>query len=125
MGKERIQEILITIQRIKDSTKSVNDYFKTNTVPFSKAQYYNYLKCLKEYGENGLGDKRKNGHNRKLTESIKEYITICVVAQPSISASDMRIKIQKRFNVDISKSSINDFRKSTEIVKQSSPKERI
>ena len=118
MGEERIQEILSAIEQIKDSGQSVNSYFRTrrSTVQFSKAQYYNYLKCLKEYGENGLRDKRANGYNRKLTGSIKDYITICVGEHPSISAGDMRMKIQKRFDVDISRSSINDFRKSRGLI---------
>lgn len=125
MEKERIQEILSTIQQIKDSEQSVNSYFRTrSSVPFSKAQYYNYLKVLKKSGENGLRDKRENGYNRKLTESIKNYITICVGEHPGISASDMRMKIQKRFDVDISRSSINDFRKSRGLVRQPSPKEK-
>lgn len=124
MENERIQEILITIQQIKDSEQSVNNYFRTrSSVPFSKAQYYNYLKILKESGENGLKDKRENGYNRKLTESIKDYITICVGEHPSISASDMRMRIQKQFDVDISRSTINDFRKSRGLVRQSFSKE--
>jgi transposase len=96
----------------------VNSYFRTSTAPFSKAQYYNYLKCLKEYGENGLSDKREKGHNRKLTESIKDYITTCVEEQPSISASEIGMKIQKRFDANISRSGINDFRKSRGLVRQ-------
>jgi len=123
MREERIQEILSSIQQIKDSAQTVNSYFRTTSnVPFSKAQYYNYLKCLKEYGENGLSYKSDNGHNRKLTESVKDYITICVGEQLSISASDMRMKIQKRFDVDISRSSINDFRKSRGLIRQPCPK---
>ena len=118
MGEERIKEILSTIRRIKDSGQSVNSYFRTSTVPFSKAQYYNYLKCLQEYGENGLRDQREKGHNRKLTENIKTYITICVEEQPSISSSEIGMKIQKRFEATISRSSINDFRKSRELVRQ-------
>jgi len=123
MRKERIQEILSTIQQIKDSEQSVNSCFRTgSSVLFSKAQYCNYLKLLKESGENGLRDKRENGYNRKLTESIKDYITICVGEHPGISASEMRMKIQKRFDADISRSGINDFRKSRGLVRQPSPK---
>ncbi len=119
MGEERIQDILKTIQKIKDSEKSVNSYFETTrNVPFSKAQYYNYLKCLKRYGEEGLKDKRKDGNNRKLTQSIKDYISICIKEKPSISASQLRTKIQKQFDTDISKSSVNDFRKSKELSRQ-------
>ncbi len=119
MGEERIQDILKTIQKIKDSEKSVSIYFRTKrNVPFSKAQYYNYLNCLKRYGEEGLKDKRKDGNNRKLTQSIKDYISICIKEKPSISASQLRMKIQKQFDTDISKSSVNDFRKSKELSKQ-------
>jgi len=118
MEEERIQEILNTIQKIKDSKKSVISYFKTSTVPFSKAQYYNYLKCLKRYGEEGLKDKRKDGNNRKLGQNIKDYITICIREEPGISASQLRTSIQKQFDTDLSKSSVNDFRKSKGLPRQ-------
>lgn len=125
MGEERVHDILRAIQHIKNSGQSVNRYFSTSTVPFSKAQYYNYLKCLKEYGENGLRDKRQEGNNRRLTQSITEYITTCAKEQPSISASQLRRKIRDRFKADISRSSISDFRKSRGLVRQpSKEKER-
>ena len=118
MGEERIQEILNTIQEIKDSGKSVSSYFRTSAVRFSKAQYYNYLRCLKKYGQEGLQDKRKDGNNRKLTQRIKDYITFCIEEEPDISASQLRIKIQNQFDTDISKSSLNDFRKSKGLPRQ-------
>jgi len=119
MREERIQNILEIIQKIKDSEKSVSSYFRTTSnVPFSKAQYYNYLKCLKRYGEEGLKDNRRDGNNRKLTQRIKDYIDICIKEKPSISASRLRMKIQKQFDTDISKSSINDFRKSKGLPRQ-------
>ena len=62
----RVQEILSTVQKIKDSKLSVTDNFKQNEVPFSRAQYYNNCKTLKKYGEEGLKDKRINGNNTKL-----------------------------------------------------------
>ena len=97
MREERIQEILNTIQKIKDSKESVNNYFRINDVPFSKAQYYNYLKCLKKYGENGIRDKRENGNNKKLTQSIGDYISIRIKEEPSISASQLQLIIQKQY----------------------------
>lgn len=112
MEEERIQEILSTIQRIKDSKESINNYFMINDVPFSKAQYYNYLKCLKECGENGIRDKRGNGNNKKLTQSIGDYISIRIKEEPSISASQLQLIIQKQYDTSLSRSSINAFRKS-------------
>ena len=118
MGEERIQEILNVIQEIRNSGKSVSSYFRTSAVPFSKAQYYNYLRCSKKYGEEGLRDKRRDGNNRKLTQRIKGYITVCIKEEPGISASQLRQKIQNQFDMDISKSSINDFRKSKGLPRQ-------
>jgi len=118
MGEERIQEILSTIQEIKDSGKSVTSYFSRSAVPFSKAQYYNYLRCLKKYGEEGLRDKRRDGNNRKLTQRIKDYIAVCIKEERGISASQLRIRVQNQFDTDISKSSINDFRKSKGLPRQ-------
>jgi hypothetical protein len=45
---ERINEILITIQKIKNSKEPVRRYFINNYVPFSQAQYYNYCKILQK-----------------------------------------------------------------------------
>lgn len=118
MGEGRIQEILNIIQEIKDSGKSVSSYFSTSAVPFSKAQYYNYLRCSKKYGEEGLRDKRRDGNNRKLTQGIKDYIAVWIKEERGISASQLRIRIQNQFDTDISKSSINDFRKSKGLPRQ-------
>jgi len=125
MGEERVHDILGAIQQIKKSGQSISSYFRTSTVPFSKAQYYNYLKRLKEYGENGLRDKRQEGNNRRLTQSIIDYITIRAKEEPSMSASQLRMEIVSRFEAGVSRSSINDFRKSSGLVRQpSKEKER-
>jgi hypothetical protein len=65
---ERIEEILNTIHKIKESKQPVTDYFKQNEVPFSRAQYYNYCKTHQKYGEEELKDKRTEGNNTKLSQ---------------------------------------------------------
>ncbi|MCP4109764.1 MAG: hypothetical protein GY749_30320 [Desulfobacteraceae bacterium] len=62
-----------TVQKIKGSDLSVSKYFETNDVPFSRVQYYKYLKIMKKYGEEGLRDKRGDGNYTKLTPRIKDY----------------------------------------------------
>jgi len=120
MENVRVQEILNTIQRIKESNLSVNKYFKTKRVPFSRVQYYNYCKIIKKYGEEGLRDKREDGNYKKLNQIIKDYIIIITKNDPYISTMDLRSKIQKEYKITISKSSLNDFRKS-EGVKRKRP----
>jgi len=88
MGKERIQEILSTIQQIKDSEQSVNIYFRTrSTVPFSKAQYYNYLKRLKDSDSEGKRIK-------KTGERSARYWTHVPLSSSSLAANN-RAKLEK------------------------------
>ena len=109
---ERVQEILNTLQKIKDSKLSVTDYFKQNKVPFSRAQYYNYCKTLQKYGEEGLKDKRADGNNTKLSQRIKDYIVTIVNENPNLSSTQLQTKILDQFNTTISKTSLNSFRAS-------------
>jgi hypothetical protein len=109
---ERVQEILNTIQKIKEYKLSVTDYFKQNEVPFSRAQYYNYCKTLQKYGEEGLKDKRTDGNNTKLSQRIKDYIVTIVDENPNLSSTQLQTKIFDQFNATISKTSLNSFRAS-------------
>lgn len=112
MKEERVRKILNNIQSIRESNLSVKKYFETKFVPFSRVQYYNYSKILNKYGEEGLRDKRENGNSTKLTQNIKDHIRITVKNDPYISTKELICKIQEEFDKDISKSSLNDFRKS-------------
>lgn len=101
----------------------MREYFKTNTVPFSEAQFYNYCRILKKYGEQGLYDKRQDGNSTKLTQTIKDYIKFTVKEDKSISSSRVAEKIQKEFKTKISRQSINNFRKSVGLIRESPSKE--
>jgi hypothetical protein len=117
------EKILYTINKIKASTLSVREYFKTNTVPFSQAQFYNYCKILKKYGEERLYDKRQDGNSTKLIQPIKDYIKFTVKEDKSISSSQVAEKIQKEFKTKISRQSINNYRKSVGLIRESPSKE--
>ncbi|MDP2845020.1 MAG: helix-turn-helix domain-containing protein, partial [Candidatus Methanoperedens sp.] len=114
---ERINEILITIQKIKDSKEPVRRYFRNNYVSFSQAQYYNYCKILQKYGEEGLGDKRIDGNRTKLTERIKDYIIYTVSENRSMASSQLQKNILSQFDVNISESSLNTFRASVSLTR--------
>jgi len=114
---ERVQEIINTIQKIKEYKLSVTDYFKQNEVPFSRAQYYNYCKTLQKYGEEGLKDKRTDGNNTKLSQRIKDYIVTIVDENPNLSSTQLQTKIFDQFNATISKTSLNSFRASESLTR--------
>ncbi|RLG31677.1 hypothetical protein DRO03_00205 [Methanosarcinales archaeon] len=115
--EERIFEILSTIQNIKESELPVTTYFKQNSVPFTREQYYRYCRILKKSGEDGLYDKRKDGNYTKLTERIKDYIISTVTENRSITTPQLQGKILNKFDVKISESSLNAFRASVSLTR--------
>ena len=122
MGEERIRDILHYITNIRESEKSVRSYFENNYAPFSRTQYYHYCKKLQKYGEAGLRDKREEGNYTKLTQRIKDYIAAIVKEDPTVSAKRLQNKIQNQFKEDISRASINNFRKSIGLTREKPPK---
>lgn len=121
--EERIYEIISTIHKIEESKKPVIVYFDQNPVPFSRAQYYRYRTILQKYGEEGLRDERKDGNYTKLTERIKDYVIAIVKENKSISSSQLQSKILNQFDVQISLSSLNNFRASASLTRLPTPKE--
>ncbi len=111
MKEDRIQKMLHVMHSIKASNLSVNKYFKVHDVPFSRIQYYTYCKLLKEYGENGLRDRREDGNPTKLTPRIQDCIRCMVRHEPSISTQELQRIIHEEFDTELSKSSVNNFRK--------------
>ena len=117
----RITEILSTIKKIEDSNLSVKGYFDQKIVPFTRPQYYIYCKILRQYGEEGLHDKRTAGNNTKLTQRIKDYIIPIVTENRSIPSSQLQIKIQNKFGINISISNLNNFRASASLTRLPPP----
>lgn len=117
----RVAEILSTIKDIEESGLSVREYFNQNIVPFTRPQYYIYRKILRQYGEEGLRDKRTAGNNTKLTQRIKDYIISVVTENRSIPSSQLQARIQNQFGINISESSLNNFRASASLTRVPPP----
>ena len=65
---DRGQTIVVRLKRIEESPLTVMDFFKrTAAVPFSRAQYYRYLKKAREGGEQSLYERKHTGGKRKLS----------------------------------------------------------
>ena len=121
--EERISKILSTIRKIEESKQPVSIYFNQNSVPFSLAQYYRYRRILRKCGEEGLRDGRKDGNYTKMTERIKDYVITIVKDNRSIPSSQLQSKILNQFNVQISLSSLNNFRASASLTRLPAQKE--
>lgn len=120
----RIPNILEHIRRIQESNMSVAKYFRENSVPFTRIQYYRYCNTIKRSGIEGLKDKREYGNSKKFTERIKDYIIYVLQDNPYLSSSKLQSKIYSQFGVKISTSGINSFRASNSLTKLSPPKNK-
>ena len=69
----RLLKIQKIIDKIENSSLSVNQYFKKRNVSFGYRQFYIYKKIIKEQGIEGLTDKRSKGNCLKFTDKIKTY----------------------------------------------------
>jgi transposase len=125
MKEERVQKILTTIQKIKVSNLSVNEYFTVHDVPFSRSQYYTYCNILKHYGEEGLRDKRQDGNSTKLTQRIEDYILFSVKHDPDISTRELRRRIYEEFATRLSKSSVNTVRNTHGFISKRQKKRKL
>lgn len=111
VGK-REQRILDIINDVKKSKQSARKYFSTHDVPFSLRQYQNYLKAYTENGISGLADHRKEGNAKKITSDIEHYLIGLLKNNRELSVYDIRLDIKKQFNIDIERSTLNNFRKT-------------
>ena len=83
----------------------VVDFFeKTTAVPFSRAQYYRYLKKAREGGEESLCDRRQRGGNRKLGAEAEAFIAGSVGRDPHVSPLWLREMLAEKYGCALSPS---------------------
>ena len=103
---DRTRDIIAWLEKIRKSKLSVTKFFEKNTVPFSRSQYYLYVKKLREFGESDIRDKRSEGGHRKLTAENEAFISGCVESNPDVSPQWIREAVAKRFGVTLSPSGV-------------------
>lgn len=108
---EREKQILEIINDVKISNQSVPKYFSSHNVPFSIRQYYTYLKSYKENGMKGLYDHRKEGNAKKITLEVEHYLIGMLENNRELSTSEVISQINRRYNINIKRHTVNNFRK--------------
>ena len=103
-GRKRL--IITWLKKIEKSKISISDFFNKYKVPFSRSRYYLYRKRFEEYGESGLGDKRIEGGNRKLTAESEAFISGCVESNRLVSPNWLQQKLIERYECHLSPSGI-------------------
>jgi transposase len=113
--KDRIERIICILEDIEKSSLSLSQYFREKTVPFGRAQYYNYKKAIEESGIDGLIDQRNKGNHLKFTEEIKHFVKGLLNRDRSLTSEDVQKEVNKEFGISISITVINDFRRENNL----------
>lgn len=113
--KDRIEKIIGILEDIEKSSLPLSQYFREKTVPFGRAQYYNYKKTIEEKGIEGLIDQRNKGNHLKLTQEIKNFVKGLLNRDRSLTSEDVQKEINKEFGISISITVINDFRRENNL----------
>ena len=107
MDNAKKKMILEWLDRIDQSELSVSNFFKHHSIPFSKAQYFNYKKRVTKEGVEGLQDRRRHGGNRKLTPESEGFILGCVQSNPTVKLEWLQRSIEENFSYELSVSAIS------------------
>jgi len=107
MDDTKRKMILKWMERIGCSELSISTFFEQNSVPFSKAQYFNYKKQVAIAGPEGLQDRRKLGGNRKLSPEAEGFIRGCIKSKPDVTLEWLQNSIQEAFGCELSLSAIS------------------
>ena len=75
-AQSKAAKIASIVQKIAESGQSVNEYFRTHKVPFSRVQYFRYKARLAAQGIDGLDDGRSQGNQRKLTPEAEKFLRL-------------------------------------------------
>ena len=94
------------INKIQQSGLSLGKYFSKYPVPFSRSQYYKYLRRIGTEGLVGIEDKRGSGGNRKVTSDIESFVHGCITSNPSISNQWLRDQVAEKYRCSLSLSGI-------------------
>jgi transposase len=106
MNANRVKNIVKWIGQIEKSDLSVVEFWKTNSVPFSRAQYFKYKKRLQTFGLDGLMDRRSMGRNRKVTPEHELFIKGYIQENSEFSLAELQRALMGEFQCNVSARSV-------------------
>jgi hypothetical protein len=106
--KSKAEKIAAVVDKIAGS-ESVDDYFRTHTVPFSRRQYFRYQARLANQGLAGLLDGRSQGNRRKLTPEAQAFLRGAHESNPQRSLDGLSRSLQNILGIEVNRSTISRF----------------
>lgn len=107
MDSKKAATVIRWIARIETSSLPISTFFETKSVPFSRAQYFNYKRRLRESGPAGLMDRRSKGGNRKITPEQESFVKGCIKRDSDVSLDWLRQALIEEFHCDITLSGVS------------------
>ena len=107
MDAKKATAIVKWIDRIKKSTLPISKFFDKPDIPFSRAQYFIYIRRLEESGPAGLIDKRCMGGNRKITLDQEVFLKGIVKRDPEVPLGWLQQALMEEFSCEISLSAVS------------------
>jgi transposase len=96
---EKADSLVIIFEKYERSNLSIREFCKREGIHTSK--FFYWKKRFHQHGKMGLLDKRQ-GTTHKVIGSIENYIQTVKIKDPSKSASDISILIEKKFKIKVS-----------------------
>jgi hypothetical protein len=100
-------KIASTVQKIANSGLSVDEYFRSRRVPFSRRQYFRYKARLAAAGPAGLVDGRAQGNHRKLDEAGRGFVRGAHLANPRWGLRQICTSLEGELGVAVDPSTIS------------------
>jgi transposase len=108
-GKDQAEKIAVIVERIAGSGLSVDEYFRSHPVSFSRRQYFRYQARLAAQGLAGLRDGRSQGNRRKLTPEAEGFLRGVHQRSPELSLQDLRQSLKAALGVEVGRSTVRRF----------------
>jgi Winged helix-turn helix len=88
-AQTQAEKIMAMVEKIADSGRAVDEYFRRHSVPFSRPQYFRYKARLAAHGLAGLMDGRSQGNQRKLTPEAEAFLRGAHDSDPQRSLEEL------------------------------------
>ena len=123
-AQNKAMKIAAMVEKIAESGQSVDQYFRTHKVPFSRVQYFRYKARMAAQGIAGLIDGRSQGNYRKLAPEAESYLRGLHQGNPELSLKQLCLSVKETLGIELNPSTLSGFFKRVgEVVTWPRPQE--
>jgi transposase len=123
--KSEAEKVAAIVKKILRSPLSVDEYFRTHTVPFSRRQYFRYRTRWATQGLVGLQDGRCQGNRRKLTSEAEAFLRGAHASNVQWSLEELAQFLKSKLGIEVARSTVSRFfRRVGEVIAWPRPREQ-